>query len=133
MVNWSGQKVPDEEMFVVRRAAIEMKMVHGACEAEFIHDICQGVVTFDRAGTFGPVGGLFFSADLGEKDGLPNTTTFFIPRSQLKQVRRNDMVVTSTLRVRGNGSISDASYPDDVDTDTARGKGDLRLIIRKEN
>ncbi len=130
LINWSGHAIPDAEMMVMRRVAIEMKTIHGVAEVEFVHDICAGIVRFEKDGVFGAVGGLFFWGDFGAKNNQPNTVDFFIPRYALHR-REIGMVISQSFRREGNTYIS-SGYPEDVDEKTARGSGKLKVTVRRE-
>jgi hypothetical protein len=131
LVNWSGRPIPSAEMMVMRRVAVMMRTVHDAVEVEFIHDICAGLVHYEKSGVFGSVGGLFFFGDFGEKDGQPNTVDFFIPRRALHRSGDVGMVVGQRMKFTDDGFVSDG-YPEDLDTDAARGAGKLKIIVRQQ-
>lgn len=131
MVNWSGQAIPTSEMMVMRRVALEMRTIFGAKEVEFVHDICAGIVRYEKAGIFGAVGGLFFFGDFGCRNNEPNTADFFVPRYALHTRRGFGMIVGQTMRREGNTFVSDG-YPEDIDGATASGAGKLKITVRHE-
>lgn len=48
LVNWSGQPIPAPEMMVMRRVAVEMRTIFDAKEVGFVHDICEGIVRYEK-------------------------------------------------------------------------------------
>jgi len=118
-------------MMIMRRVAVEMRTVHGVKEVEFVHDKCAGICTYEKAGVFGAVGGLFFFGDFGSKNNKPNTVNFFIPRFALHTRRISGMVIGQPMRVSGDSLVSDG-YPEDVEDSVALGEGKLKLTIRVE-
>lgn len=131
MVNWSGQKIPDQEMMVMRRVAVEMRTIHGVKEVGFIHDVCAGIVRYEKAGIYGTVGGLFFFGDFGSKNDMPNTVDFFIPRFAMHKRSGSGMVVGQSMRLEGTRYVPDG-YPEDIDQATASGAGKLKITVRQE-
>jgi len=131
LVNWSGQPIPPQEMMVMRRVAVEMRTIHGVKEVEFVHDICGGIVRYEKPGIFGAVGGLFFWGDFGQKNNQPNTVNFFIPRFALHSRGDPGMVVSMRTRLTEGKWVQDG-YPEDVLEDIARGVGELKITVRKE-
>ena len=132
MMNWSGRPIPERERMVMRRAAVEMRTVHGVREVEFFHDACAGIVRYERDGLFVTKSGLFFHGTLDEKEGQPSTMDFFIPRSAL-HLRASDIIVVSqTLRIKDD-QVMPVGYPDDIDERIASGAGTLRIKVRQEN
>lgn len=131
MINWSGQAIPTAEMFVMRRVAVAMRTIYGVKEVGFTHDICAGIVRFEKDGVFGATGGLFFFGDFGAKNDQSNTAEFFIPRNALHLRGGPGMVISQSLRREGDHFVSDG-YPEDIDTGTATGVGKLKITVRKE-
>lgn len=131
LVNWSGQPIPTPEMMVMRRVAVEMRTIHGVKEVEFVHDICAGICTYQKAGIFGSTGGLFFFGDFGSKNNQPNTVNFFIPRFALHAHRDLGMVVGQSMRW-GKDALTSSGYPDDIEDSVAKGAGKLKLTVRIE-
>lgn len=131
LVNWSGQPIPASEMMVMRRVAIEMRTIHGVKEVGFSHDICAGIVRYEKSGIFGAVGGLFFFGDFGARNDQPNTVDFFIPRYALHMRGGPGVIVGQSMRREGNKFVSNG-YPDDIDEATASGAGKLQITVRQE-
>jgi hypothetical protein len=131
LINWSGKPIPSAELLVLRRVAVSIRTVLQATRVEFTHDRCAGLVRFERAGVFGAVGGLFFFADLGAKDGQPNTTNFFVPRSML-HVRPEEGLVTSQSLRRAGDRFVPSDYPDDIEPEVAAGAGSLTVRVRED-
>jgi hypothetical protein len=131
LVNWSGQLIPAPEMMVMRRVAVEMRTIYDAKEVGFIHDVCEGIVRYEKTGIFGPVGGLFFFGDFGQRNGQPNTVDFFIPRFALHRRGDSGMMVGQAMRFH-DGKLVPDGYPEDISPDIARGAGNLKITVRKE-
>ncbi len=131
LVNWSGQSIPAPEMMVMRRVAVEMRTIFDAKDVGFVHDICEGIVRYEKNAIFGAVGGLFFFGDFGSKNDQPNTVDFFIPRYALHLRGGEGMVVGQSARREGSRFKVDG-YPEDVDPDIARGAGRLKITVRQE-
>ena len=131
LVNWSGQPIPPAEMMVMWRVAVEMRTIHGVKEVGFTHDICAGIVRYEKSGIFGAVGGLFFFGDFGSKNDQPNTVDFFIPRHALHMRGGPGMVVGQSMRRQGGKFVSDG-YPEDIDEAVASGAGKLKVTVRVE-
>jgi len=131
LVNWSGQPIPAPEMMVMRRVAVEMRTIFTAKEVGLVHDICAGIVRFEKASIYVAVGGLFFFGDFGARNNQPNTVDFFIPRSALRNRRDSGMFIAQQMRCEGGQYISDG-YPEDIDEAIASGAGKLKITIRKE-
>ena len=131
MIDWSGQPIPVSEMMVMRRVAVEMRTIYGVKEVEFVHDICAGLVRFEKSGIFGATGGLFFFGDFGSKNNQPNSVNFFIPRFALHLHGELSMVIGQSMRLKGDRFVQDG-YPDDIDEDVAKGTGKLKITVRQE-
>lgn len=131
MVNWSGQSIPTAEMMVMRRVAVEMRAVHGVKEVGFVHDLCAGIVRYEKTGVYGASGGLFFFGDFGARNNQPNTVDFFIPRYALRKHSGPRIIIGQSMRREGNKFVSDG-YPEDIDEDTASGAGKLKITVRRE-
>ena len=131
LVNWSGQPIPAPEMMVMRRVAVEMRTIFDAKEVGFVHDICEGIVRYEKTAIFGAVGGLFFFGDFGSKNDQPNTVDFFIPRYALHLRGGEGMVVGQSARREGSRFEVDG-YPEDIDSEIARGAGSLKITVRQE-
>lgn len=133
MVNWSGQSIPSSEMLVMRRVAVMMRTVYGASEVTFSHDVCAGLVRFEKAGVYGAIGGLFFFGDFGAKNNTPNTVVFFIPRFALHRRLEDDAVITKvTYELAADGSgYTLLGYPEDVPQEIVHATGQLKIQVRK--
>jgi hypothetical protein len=131
MVNWSGRPIPEPEMHVMRRVAVQMRTVFEAKEVSFTHEVCDGLVRFEKDGVFGSVGGLFFFGDFGEEEGRPNTVDFFIPRKQLHWRASDEIIIGQTSKFDGVSFVP-LGLPDDISPETARGAGELKITVRKE-
>lgn len=131
MVNWSGQPIPPAEMLVMRRVAIEMRVIHGVKEVGFSHDLCAGIVRFEKTGVYGAVDGLYFFGDLGSKNDQPNNAVFFIPHTALRLRERPGMIVANTLRFVGDRYVLEG-YPEDIDEATVSGAGKISVTVRRE-
>jgi hypothetical protein len=132
MVNWSGQPIPHAEMMVMRRVAVEMRTFHQARIVEFSHDICAGIVRFDKDGVFNAVGGSFFFGDFGAKNGKENTVVFFLPRRAFRRDEPPDFAL-----MQSGYTDSDQWRPEGrphlIDRSTAVGEGDLMIRVRHEH
>ena len=132
LVNWSGQRIPADEMMVMRRTAVEMRTIHGVKEVGFSHELCAGICTYQKTGVFGAVGGLFFFGDFGSKNDQPNTVHFFIPRAALHIRGDLGLVISQSMKLHDGSFVSDG-YPEDIDESVAKGAGKLRITVRQES
>jgi hypothetical protein len=119
-------------MLVMRRVAVAMRTVYGVKEVSFTHDLCAGIVRYEKTGVFGAAGGLFFWGDFGAKNNQPNTVDFFIPRYALHDRSAPEMLVHNRYTVTPD-SVTHSGYPDDVMVDECVTNGKLKIVVRKDD
>ena len=75
-VGYSGSRLEDEQIAVVRNVACKYLVANKNAPVRFEHECCEGVLKHKEQGVYGALDGNYFSADLGEGQEI----TFFIPR-----------------------------------------------------